>query len=248
MKVARSRPLIVFDGDDTLWWSEELYDAARQRARDIVESAGLDGSAWERLERELDVRNVASLGLRAERFPTSCREAYRQLCGSVGSLPDDTVSSLVYDAAASVFSAKARCVPKVDRVLETLGRIADLALLTKGDEGVQRKRIEDSGLGDYFARIEIVNEKSRETFESLLGSFSADPAAAWSVGNSVKSDIIPALQAGMFAAWIDAHVWEHERRDGTFTHPRCFVLTTLDDVPRLIEAVCRSPELLHTRR
>jgi phosphoglycolate phosphatase-like HAD superfamily hydrolase len=63
---------IVFDGDDTLWWTEPLYDEARQAARAIVEQGGLDGAAWDALQRQLDVENVARLGYTRNRFPTSC--------------------------------------------------------------------------------------------------------------------------------------------------------------------------------
>jgi putative hydrolase of the HAD superfamily len=51
---------IVFDGDDTLWHTEWLYDDARQQAREVVEAAGLDGARWEELERRTDVKNVES--------------------------------------------------------------------------------------------------------------------------------------------------------------------------------------------
>ena len=73
---APSRPIlgIVFDGDDTLWNTERLYDAARAKARHVVEKAGLDGARWEELERRIDVENVAHLGFSTERFPTRPRK------------------------------------------------------------------------------------------------------------------------------------------------------------------------------
>src|SRR3712207_5887306 len=72
--------VVVFDGDDTLWRTEPLYDRARQDARFVVENEGLDGARWEELQRRLDVANVARFGLSAKRFPTSCREAYLAVC------------------------------------------------------------------------------------------------------------------------------------------------------------------------
>lgn len=75
---------IIFDGDDTLWHTERLYDDARQRARSIVEASGLDGQKWEKLERQIDVTNVERLGHSIERFPASCIEAYELLCRLVG--------------------------------------------------------------------------------------------------------------------------------------------------------------------
>ncbi|PYR76138.1 MAG: hypothetical protein DMF87_18855, partial [Acidobacteria bacterium] len=63
--------MVVFDGDDTLWTTEPLYDEARQRARREVAAAGVDGAEWERLERATDVKNVTVMGFSVERFPTS---------------------------------------------------------------------------------------------------------------------------------------------------------------------------------
>ena len=61
---------VVFDGDDTLWRTEHLYDDAQIRARQIIVDAGIDGAEWEKLERKIDVQNVASLGFAINRFPT----------------------------------------------------------------------------------------------------------------------------------------------------------------------------------
>ena len=71
--------MVIFDGDDTLWSTEPLYDDARAAAAEIVERAGLDAGEWERLERDIDVQNVQRFGLSSERFPTSCVEAYQTL-------------------------------------------------------------------------------------------------------------------------------------------------------------------------
>src|ERR1700722_1035885 len=75
---------VVFDGDDTLWSTEQLYDEARSRARRIVSDAGIDGAAWEERERQIDVRNVAKFGFSTTRFPTSCVQAYEELCRTTG--------------------------------------------------------------------------------------------------------------------------------------------------------------------
>lgn len=86
-------------------------------------------------------------------------------------------------------------------------------LLTKGDPGVQEKRIEDSQLGALFSLISIVPEKDVEAFLEVLDATGATAALPLSIGNSVPSDINPALETGMSAIWVDAHVWEHERRE-----------------------------------
>src|SRR6267142_1449826 len=108
---ANSALCVVFDGDDTLWATEPLYDEARSEARRIAEASGVDGAQWEALERRIDVENVASLGHSADRFPLSCRQAYEALRTSVGLSADRTTAQHIEEAARSVFSRPAKPMP-----------------------------------------------------------------------------------------------------------------------------------------
>src|SRR5205823_6619790 len=98
-----------------------------------------------------------------------------------------------------------------DALLHLRARGAKLALLTKGDLDVQRRRIARSGIADMFDVIHIVGEKLTAAFRNIVADLKVEPKDAWSVGNSIRSDILPAVDAGLRAVWIDAHVWEHER-------------------------------------
>lgn len=230
------QPLLVFDGDDTLWASELLYDRAREAVGKVVQKAGLDPVVWDKLQRQIDVENVnvPKLGLSSRRFPTSCRQAYWRLCSKHGFQPDESIAEQVYRVAASVFEAKAPLMPDVEKVLGLLSRDAVLVLLTKGDSKVQNKRITDSGLLQYFAAHFVVRKKTKSTFVELAQRFNVPPERSWSIGNSLPSDISPAVRAGWRAIWIDAHVWEHEQR-GTQTIPDGVVkLPRLTDVRAIV--------------
>ncbi len=211
----RAARALVFDGDDTLWHTEWLYDAARRRARGIVERAGLDGDLWEARERLIDVANVARFGHAAERFPTSCAEAYEEACVAAGLPIDEDVRKAVVSAAGEVFERRAPLVEGVEETLVALrGRGFLLGLLTKGDLDVQRWRVEHSGLEHLFDRVEIVEEKTPESILALFEHLGADAATGYAIGNSVRSDVLPSLAAGVTPIWIDAHVWEYEREHG----------------------------------
>jgi len=206
---------IIFDGDDTLWLTEPLYDAARQRAREVVEAAGLDGSDWERLERRLDVANVERLGHTVERFPTSCVEAYEALCGERARPVDPVVRRETADAARQVFEQDPPLAPHARAVLTTLAEHGlRLALLTKGDRRIQDRRIDRSGLRDLFDEIQVVDTKTVTEVRSMVERLGDRPVDVLSVGNSVRSDILPSLAAGVQPIWIDAHVWEYEKVQG----------------------------------
>jgi putative hydrolase of the HAD superfamily len=222
---------IIFDGDDTLWQTEPLYDNARQAARSVVERAGLDGAAWEEFERMIDVKNVDQLGLGVDRFPTSCLQAYEELCQQSDLEIDRDVCQEIDAAARAVFTKPAPLAPHARETLTKLRRRGlRLGLLTKGDVSVQRRRIEQSGLADLFDVIHVVDIKTPEDFTLVLDRLGVDPASALSVGNSVRSDVIPALAAGLLAVWIDAHVWEYERMDGVINDERVVTADDLSDV------------------
>lgn len=202
----------VFDGDDTLWITEPLYDEARSEARRIVESSGLDGDRWEAMERRIDVENVETLGYSPERFPRSCRQAYEAYQRTCSATVDPAISNRIERIAMSVFERPAQLMPGAEETVRTLKRAGvGLGLLTKGDLAVQRKRIADSSLAPLFDVISIVPMKTALEVRRIMERLESPGCLTWVVGNSIRSDIVPALEAGANAIWIDAHVWEYER-------------------------------------
>ena len=160
---------VVFDGDDTLWNTEWLYDDARRRARDAVEAAGLDAVAWEEIERRIDVENVERLGHGVLRFPTSCAEAYEGVCAAAGRKVDPGLRQRIFDVASTVFERQAPLDPHARRDAEgpVGSRGIRLASLTKGDPMPQRRWIEQSGLS-----VEIVETENP-------GGHNSSDRAAW---------------------------------------------------------------------
>jgi putative hydrolase of the HAD superfamily len=199
----RSTFAVVFDGDDTLWRTEQLYDDARARARKVVAEFGMDAARWEECERRLDVQNVETLGYSKDRFPTSCVQAYEEICERTGCLRDDDIANQIRRAAQSAFDHDP---PLVSGARETLillrQRGARLALLTKGDRELQSRKIESSGLADLFDVIQIVPVKSPEIIRDVVAALGVDVTSAWMVGNSIRSDVRPAINAGLRAVWI----------------------------------------------
>ena len=208
---SEGRGLIVFDADDTMWWTQEMYDMATADCRVLVEAAGLDGDAWVAAKNATDIANVQHYGLSKLRFPTSCAQAYEQLAGAD---VDQAVLEAVRKAGEGVFTRKARLV---DQVEETLSDLAAggwrLVMQTSGDNEIQAQRIGESGLGDFFAETIIVPKKTPDSFIQILERDGREANHAWSIGNSLPSDINPALRAHWNAIWVPAHTWEYDRRE-----------------------------------
>jgi putative hydrolase of the HAD superfamily len=234
LKVVEHKRLVIFDGDDTLWRVEELYDSAIREAERSVEAAGLSGEEWRRLQREYDLRNVKSLGMSPDRFPLSSRQALLEVARKHGEeLPRNLVEDVV-EISRAVFVKRAPVIPGTKRVLSALKPSFELVLLTKGDSTVQRRRVRESGLSSWFARVQIVSDKDEAVFKQIISDFDVQPDEAWSVGNSLASDVNPAIRAGLNAVWIDAHVWEHERRELEAAHTRVVVLERLEELPEIL--------------
>ena len=110
-----------------------------------------------------------------------------------------------------------RPMEAIQGVAETLEYLAlrhDLTLFTKGHPGEQRLKIERSGLGGFFAHAEIVKEKDAAAYRALALERGFDPGLSWMIGNSPKSDINPALEAGWNAVFVPhARTWTLERQE-----------------------------------
>jgi len=226
---------VIFDGDDTLWSSEELYDDARSKVRLIFSNSGLNGAEWEQRERLLDVQNVAKFKYSTERFPTSCVQAYEELCLGSGHRIDKGLANQIRSTAKSAFENDPPVMPGARETLALLrSRGARLALLTKGDYALQCRRIERSGLREFFDVIRIVPEKTPDVIRDVIRALGVDAGSAWMVGNSMRSDIFPAMRAGLRAVRIPAHVWEYERTYDQIEPDGVITTSHLADVPTVI--------------
>src|ERR1035438_5339234 len=129
-RLGDGRAAIVFDGDDTLWETEPLYDKARSTAASIAASAGYSAFDFEDLQKVIDADNVRLMGLASHRFPTSSVQAYEELARRAHNKPIQSVSRAIYDASSGVFRAAAPLMPFAHELLSILHPKFALALLT----------------------------------------------------------------------------------------------------------------------
>jgi len=225
---------IIFDGDDTLWSTMPFYTDAKQRFQRLIAQLNWDSkSAVARLD-EIDRQNVDRFGFNKNRFPTSMVQAYRELALAHHQEPQSKFERKVRQIGESVFERKARRFPGV---LSTLKRLYqhNLILLTKGDAQVQAKRIKDSGLRSLFRSIYIEPSKGPAQFRAILRSEKAKAQRTWTVGDSLKSDIQPALDLGLNAIWIPKRTWAYEELESVPNHKHLYVCESICDVPKIIE-------------
>jgi putative hydrolase of the HAD superfamily len=242
---ARSLKLVAFDGDDTLWHNERSFQEGRRRFHRLLATAGvaIDDHQLDTFVNGVELRNIEYYGYGVSSFILSLIETAIELTG--GSIDGHALHGLI-ELAKQMLTEEIELFPQVREVVSALAVRYPLMLITKGDLLHQTSKLERSGLRDQFRFVEVVSEKSPAVYSAILSRHRIDPERFLMVGNSVRSDVLPVIAAGAWAAHVPAELtWTHEhavlpRR----ARRRCFELTALDRLVEVIETIERGPHPL----
>ena len=201
---------IAFDADDTLWHSENLYAAAQEEYRRLL-APYAEVETIDRVLHQTEMQNLAVYGYGVKGFALSMIEAALEL--SQRQMSGHEVQS-VLDLAKPMLSTDVELIEGVAEVIAQLAATYPLLLITKGDLAHQEAKIEQSGLKAYFRSIEIVTDKTPQSYGSLLARHRIDPSRFLMIGNSLRSDVLPVLEIGGQAVHVPYTItWAHEHVD-----------------------------------
>jgi len=207
------KPTLIVDADDTLWENNIYYEQCIAAFVELMMARGFGREAAERTVETVERERVPQVGYAPEEFALSLVISYQRLCESHGRAIEREVSDAVWEIGQAVIEYP---IVLLDGVAETLARLSDhchLLLLTKGDREAQEGKLVRSGLGHLFDGVHIVPEKDADVIRSLVAEYRLQPEQTWMVGNSPRSDINPALEAGIGAIYVPhPNTWklEHE--------------------------------------
>lgn len=225
---------VIFDADDTLWETQPLYTQAKERFFEEMHYAGFPRDEVRRRFETIDHANVSTLGFSKQRFPQSMRDTYETLCIEYARPFDEAKAQRVLSIGATVFEASPRIFAGVDETLAELrAEQVRLLLATKGDREVQARRVDSSCLRHYFDRVYILDDKGTREFEWIVAEEAIDVSSGWSVGNSARSDINPALAVGLHAIWVPYRTWIYEDEE-PLANPRLRTAKSLREVSRIV--------------
>lgn len=225
---------VGLDADDTLWHNETIFRLTHDRFVDLLDDHG-DPETIETRLAEVERRNLRLYGYGVKGFTLSMLETAMELCD--GGAPPEVVREILA-AGREMLAHPVETLPGVDEALATLSDRYRLVLVTKGDLMDQERKLAASGLGELFSAVEIVSEKDRGTYERVFTRHGAGPGQSLMAGNSMKSDVLPALEAGAWAVHIPYHItWAHELADAPADHPRYGALARIAELPDWIAAV-----------
>jgi putative hydrolase of the HAD superfamily len=227
--------LVGFDADDTLWRNEHLYSAAKARFARLLAQDYTIPDALERLDaKELD--NLQYFGYGIKSFTLSMVEtAVAVTCGKVKA---EDIQKLV-DFSREMLGAQVELYPGARAAVSRLSTAYPLILITKGDLFEQTRKVQRSGLAEFFRYVEIVADKTLESYRAILAKYQIDPRHFVMIGNSLRSDIYPVLALGGRAVYIpDSDTWSHESQvaapEGSGQYDE---LAHLEELPGLIASM-----------
>jgi putative hydrolase of the HAD superfamily len=226
--------LIGLDADDTLWHNETWFRRTFAAFAELLS----DYAPADEVQRRLDAvehRNVPLYGYGVKGFILSALEAAEEIAGN--DLPPFAVRRIL-ELGREMLVHPIELLAGVEEALPQLAERAPLVLVTKGDLHHQEAKLAASGLGDMFSGVEIVSDKRADTYTRIFARYGVAAEEAVMAGNSVRSDILPALDAGAWAALVPFElVWSHEAAETPADHPRFTELATFAQLPAWIDSL-----------
>ncbi|HCL64250.1 MAG TPA: HAD family hydrolase [Rhizobium sp.] len=230
------RPLamIGFDADDTLWQNEQYYRLTEDHFKSLLaDFADVDHISERLLNAEK--RNLGHYGFGIKGFTLSMIETALEV--TEGRAPGRVIGDILA-IGRELLSHPVETLPHARETLEKLAGDYFLVMITKGDLFDQERKLAQSGLGDIFDAVEIVSDKSATTYRRVFSRNGESPDRAMMVGNSLKSDVVPAIAAGAWGVFVPHELtWILEQVEKPMEAPRFRELTHLGELPDLLASL-----------
>lgn len=200
--------IVGFDGDDTLWRSQEFFDQAQLDFEAIIAGyVDLDSAGLRSMLLATERANLAQYGYGVKGMILSMVEAAIDLTG--GRIEAKDIRTIM-DMGKDLLVHPVELLPGIADAVDQVATKYRVVLITKGDLFHQERKVAQCGL-TAFQRIEVVSEKDVATYRRLLEEFEVQPHEFAMVGNSLKSDIAPVVELGGWGVYMPYHAtWEHE--------------------------------------
>lgn len=208
---------IAFDADDTLWVNEPYFQEAENKFCTLLDDCLPLHSVSQELFRT-EMQNLHLYGYGIKGFMLCMIETVCRISNRTASM--ELISKTI-EIGHELLMKPVELLDGITETLESLKGKYRLVVATKGDLLDQERKLKNSGLQDYFHHIEIMSDKKESDYRKLLKHLDCKPEHFLMLGNSIKSDILPVLEMGGFAAYIPYHVtWTHEQHDLHLEHTR----------------------------
>lgn len=220
--------VIGFDADDTLWVNETYFRDAELEFAKLLSQFETANKIDQELFK-LEMKNLPIYGYGVKGFVLSMVEMALEL--SNYTISNKIIEKIIH-IGKDMINKPVELLDGVQAVLQQLSGKYKLILVTKGDLLDQERKLEKSGLIDYFHHIEVLSEKESINYSKLLKHLEINPSEFLMIGNSLKSDILPLVNIGAKAVHVPFHTtWQHEIVDEkTIKHKDYLTLNSIQDI------------------
>jgi putative hydrolase of the HAD superfamily len=227
---ASHRQSLIFDADDTLWENNIYFEHAFEQFCSHLAHSSMSPRQIRDVLDEIEIANIKIHGYGSVNFARNLSECYRRLAERDIS---DRDLEAVKEYAYEILKRPVELLPGVVETLDELSPRNELTLFTKGDPEEQRLKLDRSGLRDHFHHVAIVKEKDVAAYRQLATERGSEPARTWMIGNSPKSDINPALAAGLRAVFVPhPRTWRLEHEEVPDEHPRLLRVSSIGELTK----------------
>lgn len=199
--------VVGFDADDTLWVNEDYYRETEKKFTGLMSEYGPEKEIMDELF-STEMKNLELFGYGIKPFMISMIEAAIRI--SAGSVGPGTIERII-EMGKEMIEKEIELLPGVKEVIHSLYGRYKLILVTKGDLLDQERKLKRSSLSECFHHIEIMSDKTIESYRELLHHLEIEPGEFVMIGNSLRSDIIPPFELGCSVVYVPyVHTWQHE--------------------------------------
>lgn len=223
---------LLIDADDTLWENNIYFERAIVDFISFLNHKERTPAEVRAILNDVEREAIVTHGYGLRSFTHSLVKTFERL--SVEPITP-ALHETIHGFARTIAEQPVQFLPEVPKTLEYLSGRNRLILVTKGDFAEQKRKVERSGLKDHFKAVEIVSEKDVSVYRSIVEHHQLEAATTWMVGNSPKSDINPALAAGLNAVFVphgDTWILEHEELAEASPPSRLLVITRFAELTR----------------
>ena len=222
---------IGFDADDTLWQNEAFFRLTQDRFAALLADHADPSHLAERLE-AAERRNLGHYGFGVKGFTLSMIETAIEATDA--RVPAAVIAEIIA-AGREMLEHPIQLLPQAREAVTSLATDYRVILITKGDLLDQERKLAQSGLGDLFNGVEIVSHKTAAAYRTIFARHGTGADQALMVGNSLKSDVIPALEAGAWGVHVPHGItWALELADPPTDHHRFHTIPDLGALPKLV--------------
>jgi len=226
--------IIGFDADDTLWQNERFFRTTQERFADLLAGYVATEHLHERLQ-AAERRNLGHYGFGIKGFTLSMVETAIEVTD--GNVPASIIGQILA-AGREMLRHPVELLPNARDAVQELAADYRIILITKGDLLDQERKLTQSGLGDLFDEVEIVSAKTQAVYARIFARYTDTPEQAMMVGNSLRSDVIPALMAGAWGVHVPHHpTWALDHAKPPTRQDRFREISDLAELPALIRAL-----------